>query len=97
MKRIVLAVSFALILSLIAGGVLIASAASQGGLLSQAVASVKQAIAPLGNVQGSSASGIRDNALSGLSVPEQTEGDTFKQPKEVDSVANQVDQTGLLV
>ena len=83
MKRVVFALSAALVLSLVMGSVLIASAAAPAGLqkLSQAIASVKQAIGASDSVQVVSASGLRDTALSGQLSPEQIDGETFKQPK----------------
>jgi hypothetical protein len=90
MKRIM----FAVIVALIAGGILIgiASAAAPVGLemLSQAFSSVKQAITPMSNVQAISASGIRGTALSAppqqaestTVTEEPTDGEGFKQPKE---------------
>jgi hypothetical protein len=94
MKRMVLAITVAIALSLAAGGLLIgfASAAAPGGMekLSQAFASVKQAIAPQSNVQAVSAGGMHNTALgaqpvqadSAATFGEQTDGETFKQPKE---------------
>lgn len=84
MKRVVIAIAAALVLSLIAGSVFIASAAAPASLqkLSQAIASVKQAIGASGSVEAVSASGIRDTALSGQLNPEQIDGETFKQPKD---------------
>jgi hypothetical protein len=93
MKRMVFAITVAITFSLVAGGLLIgfASAAAPGGMekLSQALTSVKQAIAPLNNPQAVSASGLRNTALGaqpeqaggGAANVEQTGGETFKQPK----------------
>jgi hypothetical protein len=72
MKRIVLAVSIALVVSLVAGGILIgiASAAAPGGLetLSQALTSVRQAISQSSAAQAASASGARGPVLDGVAA-----------------------------
>jgi hypothetical protein len=93
MKRIVLAVTLAVVFSLVAGGVLIgiASAAAPGGLemLSQALTSVSKGIASSTNSQAVTASGVRGTTLSlqpQLDTNTATNADqvdiaTFKQPK----------------
>ena len=91
MKRMVLAITVALAISLVAGGVLIgiASAAAPGGLqkLSQAFISVKQAIAPSSAAQAFSGSGMRQAALEGAPAQEDDGPTATEEPSATEEPA----------